>query len=106
MAEEAKPDHCGIFTIEGDIPLQGLWRDITFRPLRDAIWTASEGIYRTVFIEGDKGVVAFDTLTTPGTARAYRGAIGRALPNRDVHTLIYSHDHIDHTGYAADFAPD
>jgi len=99
-------EHCGIFTLGGDIPIQGAWRDITFVPVRDNIWSVSEGIYRSIFLKGSKGVVAFDTLTTPGTARAYAAAVGRVYPTRPIHTLVYSHDHLDHTGYAADMAPD
>jgi hypothetical protein len=71
-------EHCGIFTIPGSQGIQGAWRDITFVPVRDNIWSVSEGIYRTIFVEGNKGVVAFDTLGTPGGARAYAGAIARA----------------------------
>jgi len=88
------------------MPILGTWRDITYVPVRDRIWTASEGIYRTIFLEGDKGTIAFDTLTTPGTARAYAGAIQRCFPRKPLHTIVYSHDHLDHTGYAADLAPE
>ena len=104
-AIEAPHEHCGIFTIGGPKPILGTWRDITFEPLRDNIWTVSEGIYRSIFVEGKKGIVAFDTLTTPGTARAYAGAVGRAFPKKAIHTIVYSHEHLDHTGYAADMAP-
>ena len=79
-------EHCGIFTLGGDIPIQGAWRDITYVPVRDNIWSVSEGIYRTIFLKGQKGVVAFDTLTTPGTARAYAAAVGRVYPNNPIHT--------------------
>ena len=99
-------DHCGIFTIPAPHPIMGAWRDISYSPVRDKIWSVSEGIYRSIFLEGNKGVIAFDTLTTPGTARAYAGAIGRVFPRKPVHTVVYSHDHLDHTGYAADLAPD
>ncbi len=105
--EQASPcEHCGIFTIGGDIPIQGSWRDITYTPVRDNIWSVSEGIYRSIFLRGSKGVVAFDTLTTPGTARAYAAAVGRVYPDNPIHTIVYSHDHLDHTGYAADMAPE
>jgi glyoxylase-like metal-dependent hydrolase (beta-lactamase superfamily II) len=98
-------EHCGVFTIGHNIPVQGAWRDITYQPVAHNIWTASEGIYRTIFLEGKKGCIAFDTLTTPGTARAYGAGIGRVFPGKPVHTIVYSHDHLDHTGYAADLAP-
>ena len=104
--DQAPDDHCGIFTIPGPLAIQSAWRDITFEPVRDRIWTVSEGIYRTIFLEGDTGVIAFDTFSTPGGARAYQGAIQRVFPHKPVHTIIYSHEHLDHTGYAADLAPE
>ncbi len=104
--DQAPDDHCGIFTIPGPLAIQSAWRDITFEPVRDRIWTVSEGIYRTIFLEGDTGVIAVDTFTTPGGARAYQGAIQRVFPHKPVHTIVYSHDHLDHTGYAADLAPE
>ncbi len=103
---ESSGEHCGIFTIPGSQGIQGAWRDITYVPVRDNIWSVSEGIYRTIFVEGDKEVIAFDTLGTPGGARAYGGAIARVFPKKPVHTIVYSHEHLDHTGYAADLAPD
>ena len=104
-APHAPGEHCGIFSLGENIPIQGAWRDITFTPVRDRIWSVSEGIYRTIFLEGRKGVIAFDTLTTPGTARAYAGAVQRCFPRKPIHTIVYSHEHLDHTGYAADLAP-
>jgi hypothetical protein len=44
-------EHCGIFTIPGSDAIQGAWRDITYEPVRDNIWTVSEGIYRTIFVD-------------------------------------------------------
>jgi glyoxylase-like metal-dependent hydrolase (beta-lactamase superfamily II) len=104
--QRASGEHCGIFTIPGEIPILGAYRDICYVPLRNRIWTASEGIYRTCFLEGKKGVVAFDTFGTPGTARAYAGAIHRVFPDKPVHTIVYSHDHLDHTGYPDELAAD
>ena len=104
-SEQSGECHRGIFTVPGALPIQTAWRDITCQPVRGKIWSASEGVYRTVFLEGKSGVIAFDTLTTPGTARAYGGGIQRCFPRKPVHTIIYSHDHLDHTGYAADLAP-
>ena len=103
---ESHHEHCGIFTIGPDIPIQGAWRDITYDPVKDNIWTATDGVHRTIFLEGTKGTVAFDTLLSPGTARAYGAAVGRVFPKKSIHTIVYSHDHLDHTGYAADLAPD
>ena len=28
------------------------------------------------------------------------------VPDKPIDTLIYSHDHLDHSGFAADFAPE
>ena len=100
------PCHRGIFTIPGDLPALEFPPTINYEPLRGHIWTAADGIYRTIFLEGEQGVVCFDTFYSPGAARAYRGAVGRLFPDKPVHTIVYSHDHLDHTGYALDLAPE
>jgi glyoxylase-like metal-dependent hydrolase (beta-lactamase superfamily II) len=69
------------------------------------LWTISDGVRRTIFLEGDSSVIAFDTFGTPGAARAYRKAIESAVPGKPVGTVIYSHDHLDHAGFAEDLAP-
>lgn len=79
---------------------------MTVEPISDRIWTVSDGVRRTLFLEGDGGIVAFDTFGTPGAARAYRKAMASAVAGKDVSTVIYSHDHLDHSGHAADLAPD
>lgn len=70
------------------------------------IWTISDGVKRSLFLEGNGSVVAFDTFGTPGAARAYRKAIEATIPGKPVKTIIYSHDHLDHAGFAADLAAD
>lgn len=97
--------HRGIFDIDGDLPALHRQPTITVAPLGGRIWSASDGIYTTIFLEGDRGVVCFDTFSTPGAAVAYRKAVGRVFPDKPVHTIVYSHDHLDHTGYALDLAP-
>jgi len=74
--------------------------------LSDRVYTVTDGKVRSIFLAGDTGVIAFDTFGTPGRARAYRAAIEKALPGKPIGTIIYSHDHLDHAGYAADLAPD
>ncbi|MDJ0929402.1 MAG: MBL fold metallo-hydrolase [Gammaproteobacteria bacterium] len=73
--------------------------------LADHIWTVSDGQVRTLFLAGDSGVIAFDTFGTPGRARAFRAAIEAAVPGKPINHLIYTHDHLDHAGFAADLAP-
>ncbi|MGI9228912.1 MAG: MBL fold metallo-hydrolase [Gammaproteobacteria bacterium] len=75
-------------------------------PLSQRLWTVSDGTYRSLFIAADNGIIAFDTFGTPGKARAYANAIRDTVPEQPIHTIIYSHDHLDHSGFAADLAPD
>ena len=74
--------------------------------LSERLWTVTDGQCRTVFLEADTSVIAFDTFGTPGKARAYRKAIADAVPGKSIGTVIYTHDHLDHAGFAADLAPD
>lgn len=80
--------------------------EVTKEQLSDRIWTVSDGHCRVLFVEGDRSVIAFDTLGTPGRARAYKRAIHEAIPGKPIETLIYTHDHLDHAGFAANIAPD
>jgi len=73
--------------------------------LSDRLFTVTDGHCRSIFVSGLKSVVAFDTFGTPGRARAYRNAIETRLPGKPISAIIYSHDHLDHTGFAADLAP-
>jgi len=73
--------------------------------LSERLFTVSDGHCRTIFVAGDSGVIAFDTFGTPGRARSYRRAIEATLPGKPIGTIIYSHDHLDHAGFAADLAP-
>jgi len=79
---------------------------VTVDQISERMWTVCDGTVRSIFLEGDTGIVAFDTFGTPGAARAYRKAVQATVPGKAVKTLIYTHDHLDHAGYAADFAPD
>jgi len=99
-------EHRGIFTIDGELPIQSFPRDMTYKPVRGPLWTISEGIYRSIFLVADSSIVAFDTFSTPGGARSYRQAVNRVCPTRSIQTIVYSHDHLDHTGYAADLKPE
>jgi glyoxylase-like metal-dependent hydrolase (beta-lactamase superfamily II) len=74
--------------------------------LSERLFSVSDGQVRTIFGAGDTSVIAFDTFGTPGKARAYRRAIEAAVPGKPIGTIIYSHDHLDHAGFAADLAAD
>lgn len=95
----------GIFTIADPLPVQSFQPTMTYQPLRGQVWTVTDGIYRTIAVEGRRGIVAFDTFYSPGAALSYRNALNRLFPDKPVETIVYSHDHLDHTGYALDLAP-
>lgn len=96
----------GIFTLEEAETYLSAEPEITAEQLADRLWTATDGVYRTLFIEADNSVIAFDTFGTPGRARAYAKAVSQCLPDKSVSTVIYTHDHLDHAGFAEDFAPE
>ena len=74
--------------------------------LAEHIWTISDGTCRTIFLEARNSVIAFDTFGTPGRARAYKKKVAECIPDKEIKTIIYSHDHLDHTGFAADLSGD
>lgn len=97
--------HTGIFTNARLQAYLGHEPALQVQKLSPRLWTVSDGLCRTIFIEGQRSVIAFDTFGTPGRARAYRRAIETAVPGKPIGTVIYSHDHLDHCGYAAELAP-
>jgi len=95
----------GIFTHDSLQAYLSKEPKLAVEPLGEGLWTVSDGLLRTIFAEGAEGVIAFDTFGTPGAARAYAKAIAEVIPSKPVKTVIYSHDHLDHAGFAADLAP-
>ena len=99
-------EHQGIFTSAAVQDYLAADAAISSEQLSDRLWTASDGKYRSVFVEADSSVVVFDTFGTPARARAYAQEISRQIPDKPISTVIYTHDHLDHAGFAADLAPD
>lgn len=79
--------------------------DMHIDQLSERLWTLTDGVIRTMFIVADTSVIAFDTFGTPGRARTYAKAIA-AVTDKPIKTIIYTHDHLDHAGFADDLAPD
>ena len=95
----------GKFTIEAAQAYLAHEPEMQVDALSERLFTVSDGHCRTIFVASETGVIAFDTFGTPGRARSYRRAIESTLPGKPVSTIIYSHDHLDHAGFAADLAP-
>ena len=95
----------GLFTSDKAQAYLAFEPEMAVEQLSEHLWTVSDGACRTIFLKGSEGIIAFDTFGTPGRARAYARAMEQAIPGRAVTTIIYSHDHLDHAGFAADLAP-
>ena len=95
----------GLFTTDKAQAYLAFEPEMAVEQLSERLWTICDGVCRTIFLEGREGVIAYDTFGTPGKARAYARAISEAIPGKDISTVIYSHDHLDHAGFAADLAP-
>lgn len=98
-------ENSGLFTLDSAQAYLSAEPDMTVESLSDRLHTISDGTVRTIFVEGDSSVIAFDTFGTPGRARAYRNAIAATVPDKPIATIVYSHDHLDHAGFALDLAP-
>jgi len=99
-------ENLGMFTLDGAQAYLAKEPQMSTEQLSERLFSVSDGQVRTIFLAGDNGVIAFDTFGTPGKARAYANAIEAAVPGKPISTIIYSHDHLDHAGFAADLAPD
>jgi glyoxylase-like metal-dependent hydrolase (beta-lactamase superfamily II) len=96
----------GNFTLDTAKAYLAAEPEMQVEQLSGRLYTVSDGQVRTVFLEGERSVIAFDTFGTPGKARAYCRAIESTVPGKSIGTIIYSHDHLDSTGFAADLAPE
>lgn len=96
----------GMFTLEAAQAWLAREPKMQVEPLSERLYTVTDGHVRTIFVAGTSSVIAFDTFGTPGRARAYRRAIEATVPGKPIGTIVYSHDHLDHAGFAADLAPE
>lgn len=75
-----------------------------FEKVTDKIYTFHWNWYRNVIINTDVGLVVIDPMN-PTMAAALHQELQTHFPNKPVHTLIYSHYHLDHTRGGAALAP-
>ncbi len=71
----------------------------------DKVYTFRWNWYRNLIIVTDAGLVVIDPMNTE-MATALKKELDRNFPGRKVHTLIYSHYHLDHTRGGAVLAPE
>ena len=98
LDEEAAPD-----TVH-----PGLWRQARLNR-EHGLFQVTERIFQVrgfdianiTFIETDHGVLALDALTCPETARAALRLYREHRGERRLHTVVYSHSHVDHFGGVA-----
>jgi glyoxylase-like metal-dependent hydrolase (beta-lactamase superfamily II) len=79
---------------------------VAVEQLADRLWTASTGTYRTVFVEASTSVIVCNTFGSAAAAQALRDAIAAAVPGKPIGTLVATIDHLDHSGFGAELAPD
>ena len=99
-------DNRGKFTRDAAAEYLAHEPEMQAEKLSSGLWTISDGVYRSIFLEGESSVIAFDTFGTPGKARAYKNKVAECVPGKPIKTIIYSHDHLDHCGFAADLSED
>ena len=75
-----------------------------FEKVTDKIYTFRWNWYRNVVIVTDAGLVVIDPMNAE-MASALKKELDRHFPRRKVHTLIYSHYHLDHTRGGAVLTP-
>jgi glyoxylase-like metal-dependent hydrolase (beta-lactamase superfamily II) len=75
-----------------------------FEKLTDKVYTFRWNWYRNVVIVTDAGLVVIDPMNAEMSTEL-RKELDRSFPGRKVHTLIYSHYHLDHTRGGAVLAP-
>jgi alkyl sulfatase BDS1-like metallo-beta-lactamase superfamily hydrolase len=83
----------------------GLWRQGELNAVHglfevaDGVWQArGYDISNITFLETPNGWLIIDPLTTSSTAEACLQLANETLGERPVHTIIYTHSHLDHFG--------
>jgi glyoxylase-like metal-dependent hydrolase (beta-lactamase superfamily II) len=75
-----------------------------FEKVSDHVYTAKWGWYRNVVIDTADGLVVIDPMG-PKMVAVDKQGIAEMLGGKKVHTVIYSHYHLDHVAGAGAFAP-
>lgn len=68
------------------------------------VYTFRWNWYRNLIIDTEAGLVVIDPMNAQMSA-ALKKELGQKFPGKKVHTLIYSHYHLDHTRGGAELAP-
>src|SRR4029079_2318152 len=71
--------------------------------VRDGLYWVTDGVYNTMFLVSDAGVIAVDA--PPSLGENYIKAI-REVTDKPIIYVIYSHSHIDHIGAAGNLYSD
>ncbi len=82
-----------------------LWRQARLNRI-NGLFQVADRIYQVrgldianiTFIEGDTGLIVVDPLTTVESAAAALELYYRHRPRQPIHTIIYTHSHVDHFG--------
>lgn len=75
-----------------------------FEKLTEKVYTFRWNWYRNLVVVTDAGLVVIDPMNAEMSSEL-RKELERSFPGRKVHTLIYSHYHLDHTSGGAALAP-
>lgn len=75
-----------------------------FEKITDKVFTFRWNWYRNLIIVTDVGLVVIDPMNSD-MATALKKELVQRFPDKKVHTLIYSHYHLDHTSGGALLAP-
>jgi len=100
--------------IQGEAPPSvnpSLWRQAKLNNLH-GLYKIAEGIYQVrgfdlanmTVIQGEKGWIVVDPLTTVETAKKAMESVNQALGERPVTAILFTHSHIDHFGGALGIA--
>jgi len=75
-----------------------------FEQVAERVYSFHWNWYRNLIIDTDDGLVVIDPMN-PTLSAALKQELDQRFPGRKVHTLIYSHYHLDHTGGGAVLQP-
>lgn len=75
-----------------------------FEQVTEKVYTFHWNWYRNIVIRTSAGLVVIDPMNTK-MVKALKAELDAAFPGEKVHTLVYSHYHLDHTSGGAELEP-
>ncbi|MCY1364314.1 Metallo-beta-lactamase superfamily protein [compost metagenome] len=95
-----RPDRYRVLTKEQAGPALDPIKGYSIVDLKGGVYVVGDNTYNTMFVVSNEGVILVDA--PPALGPKIQAAIQEVSPGSQIVALIYSHQHVDHIGFAAE----